>query len=827
MAEQNEKRFDINPHVIRQLGEELVPNDITALMELVKNAYDADSPYVKIDINTKDSYTEDVLEYSNNKGYIVIEDAGFGMDEETIIKSWLTISYSKKRANRNGVKPMTPKGRTPLGDKGLGRLSTQRLADCCEIFTSVPGVHEKLHVAFDWRDFDNVEQLSKVPVVFRKQLSNKGQGTKLILTNLHNPNAWEGDSLAALKGDLTQLISPFAENRPFYVYLTVNGELINIIQEFSDLLDVALASYQFNFNGNILTVSGVLKAPKLIGNSPDTRENYRIYIEPDNGEKFVNYFFDKVNDSAYFIPKTGGIIAFKKEFSLLNDIAGLNILEGQICNPGAFYGCIYDFALNDIREGDESIFDSFSEYKSFVQQQTGIKIYRDGFSVFPYGFGDNDWLGLRTGQTSGSSFYGLRPDNTIGYFAISEGINTRLKEKTDRTGFISNGYTENFTLLAKDYIVKECNRFVEKVRRTYNLFLSSYKQENSKVKTLSEAFSLMRETGDASAKIYKEIGPIKEEFKTIQNKTKEIYDRKTEISLFTTKKDDDQEISHLLLEIQTLLKKANELISSVERILKYAQLLENALDIIKPKIGVLEQQLQDFSELASVGLTAESITHELGHIIERLLEQNRQFKQKIEKSQLNDKECRLLSEYINTAINGLRIQLKHIDPALRYTREYREKLTLKEFFEQDELSYYQNSFSKNNIEARVICKSPFSIYINKGRFIQIIDNLINNSLYWIKERVKKEPTFQPILTFVIDKPWIYIYDNGYGVATAVEDSLFEPFVTMKPKGTGRGLGLFIIMQLLDAVGCSIVLERKRNAHNKRYIFAINLSNVIK
>lgn len=98
MAEQNEKRFDINPHVIRQLGEELVPNDITALMELVKNAYDADSPYVKIDINTKDSYTEDVLEYSNNKGYIVIEDAGFGMDEETIIKSWLTISYSKKKS---------------------------------------------------------------------------------------------------------------------------------------------------------------------------------------------------------------------------------------------------------------------------------------------------------------------------------------------------------------------------------------------------------------------------------------------------------------------------------------------------------------------------------------------------------------------------------------------------------------------------------------------------------------------------------------------------------------------------------------------------------
>ncbi len=131
----NDVRFDINPHIVRQLGGELVPDDITALMELVKNAYDADSPYVRISINTKEPYEEESLKYPNNKGYIVIEDGGFGMNETVILKSWLTISYSQKRADENNVKPKTPLGRTPLGDKGLGRLSTQRLADCCEIFT--------------------------------------------------------------------------------------------------------------------------------------------------------------------------------------------------------------------------------------------------------------------------------------------------------------------------------------------------------------------------------------------------------------------------------------------------------------------------------------------------------------------------------------------------------------------------------------------------------------------------------------------------------------------------------------------------------------------
>ena len=127
-------KFDINPHVIRQLGAELVTDQTTALMELVKNSYDADADYVKITINTKDVLNDPNLFYPNKKGYIIVEDNGFGMDEGTIINSWLVISFSNKRAV-DGSKPKTPKGRTPLGDKGLGRLSTQRLAQVCEIYT--------------------------------------------------------------------------------------------------------------------------------------------------------------------------------------------------------------------------------------------------------------------------------------------------------------------------------------------------------------------------------------------------------------------------------------------------------------------------------------------------------------------------------------------------------------------------------------------------------------------------------------------------------------------------------------------------------------------
>ena len=77
-----DNQFDINPHVIRQLGEELVPDEMTALMELIKNAYDADASYVKIDINTEGIYTEEQLTYPTHKGYIVVEDSGIGIPKE-------------------------------------------------------------------------------------------------------------------------------------------------------------------------------------------------------------------------------------------------------------------------------------------------------------------------------------------------------------------------------------------------------------------------------------------------------------------------------------------------------------------------------------------------------------------------------------------------------------------------------------------------------------------------------------------------------------------------------------------------------------------------
>ena len=75
----------------------------------------------------------------------------------------------------------------------------------------------------------------------------------------------------------------------------------------------------------------------------------------------------------------------------------------------------------------------------------------------------------------------------------------------------------------------------------------------------------------------------------------------------------------------------------------------------------------------------------------------------------------------------------------------------------------------------------------------------------------------------VEKPVVRIRDNGRGVERSVEESLFDPFVTTKRVGQGRGLGLFVARQLLDSESCGIILLPDRNAYGRRYVFELDLS----
>ncbi len=811
--------FDITPHIVKQLGEQLVSDEITALLELIKNSYDADASYVSIEINATGKYQKEKLFYPNHKGYIVVEDDGFGMSEKTIMKSWLIISYSQKREFKETGKK-TKKDRTPLGDKGLGRLSTQRLADICEIFTNENG-KEGTHIGFNWKDFEKEIALSEVKVDMETFQSKKKKGTTLVLANLNNSEIWEGNNLEKFKGQVSQIISPYKENRPFEVYLKINGITVDLDKTNEQLRDLAISHFNFEFDGKKITIEGKTKLSKFVGNK---RDEYKAFLESDNGKKFFDFLKKKQPDIKN---ATGNFyIQFKKQFDFHKDIGGVEVYNGERANPGAFNGVIEEYSYDNWLSSNENIkevFGKLSNYREFAQSQAGIKLFRNGFAVKPFGIDGDDWLKLRDSQTSGDSYYPLRPANVIGYFAIDEGINGKLKDKTDREGLISNPYSRNFFIIAY-FIRDEINRYQDSIRRAYNDFLKVYKTENNGIKTVSQAFNQLKETKARTEEVKNEFNESTTVVKNAISETTKIVKSVKGNPMFSTdlEKQTAKNVEALLEElrrIQSVLDKLKKVIDKTEK-------LNEVIDVLEPKIQVLEEQLANFSELASLGLTAEAVSHEFSSIADRLAERSNFYSDKLKAKKLTESDSYVLIEYINSTVNGLKIQLKHLDPALKYNKEKKSTFKLSSLF-KEEKEYYGSRFEKQDIDFHVAIEEDFSISVNKGKLIQIIDNLVNNSEYWLNKRKQEETKFRPRIDIKIESPWLYVSDNGFGIAPAIENQLFEPFITTKPKGEGRGLGLFIIQQLLDSLGCTISLDASRNQLKRKYIFCINLSNIIK
>lgn len=810
--------FDITPHIVKQLGEQLVSDEVTALLELIKNSYDADASFVSIEINTKGQFSSKDISYPEHKGFIIVEDDGFGMNEETIIKSWLVISYSQKRDFKKR-KQKTPKGRTPLGDKGLGRLSTQRLADICEIFTNVEN-KDGTHLAFNWKDFEKEDRLSEVTIKSNKFPSKNRSGTTLVLTNLNHSEVWAGKNLEKFKGQVSQIISPYKNNRPFDVYISINGTSIDLEESNENLRELAFSRFKFEFMNSKIFISGKTKLYKFIGNQ---RDKYDMFLEPDNGAKFYSF----LNNKYKHIKKSSNnpfFIEFEQEFDL-TDIGGMEIIDGMLANPGEFNGQIDEFSFDNWLSRDEqiqNIFGNLSNYRAFAQNQAGIKLFRNGFAVKPFGIDGEDWMKLRDSQTSGKSFYPLRPANVIGYFSIDEGVNINLNDKTDREGLVSNAYSRNFFTIAF-FIRDQINSYQENIRRTYNDFLRLYQTENNGIQTVTQAFKELKDTKKTSLELREPVKKSVAEVNKLITEQEKIVNEVNDNPLFAS--DEFKANVGKASKLLARLKIVQETLGKLELVITRTQALNEVVDILEPKIKILESQLSDFSELASLGINAEAVTHEFASIADKLAQKAHYYYEKLKKKELSESDNYVLLEYIKDTVNGLQVQLRHLDPTLKYHREKRESFYLSEFFEREN-PYYTNRYRKREIGFKLKISSDFQIKSNKGKLTQIIDNILINSEYWLKEKLTKESTYIPEISIVVDNPWIYVSDNGYGVPKSMENQIFEPFVTTKPKGEGRGLGLFITTQLLDSMNGLISLEPTRNKDGRKYIFAINLSNAI-
>lgn len=820
--------FDISAAVVRQLGDELVSDEVTAIVELVKNAYDADADYAHVVVNTVDSPPGDQSKFNTAVGFITIEDDGMGMDRADIERGWLMISLSGKRVLK-AAGGVTPKGRTPLGDKGLGRLSTQKLGQNLELYTRKDGHAVTQHVAFAWNAFTDDKSLSEVPVTVEPAAIGRVKGTMLVISGLRNPDVWRGRAVNKLIADLSQIISPFAEARPFLVTLRIDGRPIDLGQVSAKVRGAAVAKFVVDFADGQMTLTGKFRLVKLRGNQD--RDSFEQLLARDNGRAFYEYLkarkarveFNYSDDPNYFLE-------FKYRLPLSSLAKVETVLgvgdEGDaiVADPGPFHAEIDEFLLRGDEVGAKlGGLVNTNEVREIVQLHAGIKVFRDGFAIKPYGLNGEDWLRLSAQQTSATSYYGLRPQNVIGFVSISEAANGNLKEKTDREGFVANPYSYNFRRLMIQ-AVEVIGGFYEWTRRNFNTYKADLPARSKPFEGGRKAIADAEVVAGRLATYSRSAEALEANTTAVRSKIAAVTTKIKQAPVLSSSA--ERGLADLLTEANQTLEASQALFAELAGYADEAKHLADIVATLSPRLDVLNDQLQDFSELAGLGLLAEALSHEVQNQTDRLMQKAAGAIARARKASPPNAELLVLAQDVTAAASALRRQIGHLSPSLRHQRDKIESFKIAGLIDQIR-EYFADRWTNRGIEAAIEPGSvDFAVRTNRGRLTQVIDNILLNAEYWLAETQSRDKAFRPKLSIALAAPRLRIWDNAGGVDPAVEEVLFEPFITLKPKEEGRGLGLFISAQILESMGCSIALLTDRNAHDRRYIFELDLSGII-
>jgi hypothetical protein len=470
-------------------------------------------------------------------------------------------------------------------------------------------------VAFDWGDFTEDRSLISVPVHFHSEYKEKPrQGTKLIITSLREPEVWSGETQIRLVGQLSQLIFPFAEVHPFNIYLTINGFRFDLETIAESLRDVAVSRFAFSFDENgekKLKIRGKIRLTRLKGMG-QKEEVYNQLVGPDQGKEFFAYLMNPENrhsiPNVKYVGDGGWFISYEDSRDL-NSLGELALESGELASPGKFHGEIDEFFLRGVNlEPLRDIFSTVGDYRAFVSQHVGVRIYRDGFGIRPYGLDGYDWLNLGGGQTSGLSYYRPRPGNVIGYVALTVSENSRLKEKTDREGFVDNPYSRNFFLLM-DAFVKMLDVFFNNLGRSYNEYRKRYAEKLQGFPASGSFVHEVRETSVTAQIVEVQVNRLDSGLDKVAESVQSIVDRAKHTPLLASQ--EEHQLFPILNDASAKLAEARGLVQELQSLLQRLKRLEPTANLLEAKIEILEDQLIQFSELAGLGLTAEALSHEI------------------------------------------------------------------------------------------------------------------------------------------------------------------------------------------------------------------------
>lgn len=394
------------------------------------------------------------------------------------------------------------------------------------------------------------------------------------------------------------------------------------------------------------------------------------------------------------------------------------------------------------------------QVRDLQRHWSGILLFRDGFRVLPYGEEDDDWL-LLDRRALASTGYLLNKAQLVARVTISRLGNPLLIDQTNREGLRVCPEQQALVGLLQFAIQYHLRDFLNDVQQRHK----DQPLDMSEAKT---DVSNLEKRANAALRKIKRIAP--------------------------GSADTVEELQQTFFEIKEFFDRAQN------------------------RIAEVESENRQMIQIAGVGLLVEVVAHELARSTENAL------------VALEALRGRDVPDQIGGLLNSLRSEMTSVSKRLRVLdplsvsgRQRKETFNLGILID-DILSGHELQFDRHDVKLKVTMPDQaIRVRAVKGMFVQIIENLISNSLYWLDLRRLHEPGFQPRITIKMeDDPLTIIYeDNGRGIAKENREKIFRAFFSLKEKSKRRGLGLYIARDCAEYHGGSLILDEHVNRETGR------------
>ena len=418
--------------LLTMLGDQLIKNERVALVELIKNAYDADADRVEVRF---ENFNQDMSH--NEDSRIVVQDDGAGMEFETVRTQWMNPANPHKYLEKLDGRGETPgKKRVIQGEKGIGRFAVLKLGKVVTVTTRPDKARFETVLVYDFSRFDDdfVLENDQRKEIFLdqikidcsqskpKKLTGAKHGTVIEIKNLKG--AWNNRTIDQLCRDVSNLTDPVSRitrrktSNPLEIDIFCNGDLRSVEADSMETLKSLIE------DKSVLNIQGRFHSQKNI-----------FRFETEAGKNEIDLRDTKIM----------GLWVWRQRFRKVGDDPAVE--QEYSCGDFAFQFYIFDFS-----RGIDSRYALNQPEKDLLKRHR-IYLYRDNMRVYPYGDLNDDWLGIGVARGTGRAGDFLSNDQIIGWIDITQKGNPKLRDKTDREGLIeSGGASADLIFLVKTFL---------------------------------------------------------------------------------------------------------------------------------------------------------------------------------------------------------------------------------------------------------------------------------------------------------------------------------------------------------------------------------------